>query len=148
MNINEIEELIRPICEEQKIHLIEIVLRGSGKNRNLTIYVDTESGITLEQITYLNREISDILDMKYGFKDGHRLEVSSPGLDKPLRFLWQYKKNIDRELLVTYLEHGNTTTISGSLRKVSENEIVLKNNKKETSIAFSNIKKARVKVRV
>jgi len=148
MNISEIEDLVRQICVQKQIHLIGIDLRGSGKNRNLTVYVDTETGITLEQITYLNREISDLLGMKDVFSDGYRLEVSSPGLDSPLKFLWQFKKNVNRELLVTFFENADTRQISGTLVKVTENEIVLKTKKEETSIAFSQINKAKVKVMV
>jgi ribosome maturation factor RimP len=58
------------------------------------------------------------------FQSSYRLEVSSPGIDRPLRYLRQYKKNIGRRFKVTYLKNGERAAFVGKLVAVSENTLL------------------------
>ncbi|MFQ5582905.1 MAG: ribosome maturation factor RimP [Calditrichia bacterium] len=142
--VEEITDLIKPVLDSQNVYLVDVVLKGSGRERVLTVYADTLEGITLEQITRLNRELSDVLDMNDAVKGSYRLEVSSPGVDRPLKFLWQYEKNMGRQLRVLFEDQGKTKEIKGKLISLDENNIVVKSRKNETVIPFSSIKKAKV----
>lgn len=146
--IDEIIGLIKPILEKEEIYLVDIELRGRGKNQVLSIYADTKEGITLSQITRLNYEISDLLDMHNIIPGSYRLEVSSPGLDRPLRYLWQYKKNINRFVQVNYLDNGDRKEIIGKLKEANDSKIIIELNKEQVKIPFSAITKTKVKVRV
>lgn len=146
--IDKIIDIIKPVFEREHVHLVDIDLRGGGRSQVLSIYADTESGITLEQITQLNREISDQLDMHDVIPGAYRLDVSSPGVDRPLKFLWQYRKNINRFVQVNYLHNGKPKEITAKLKNVEESEIVLTSQKGDIMIPFSSIKKAKVKVMV
>ena len=146
--IDKIIEIITPVFEKEQVHLVDIDLRGGGNSQVLSIYADTEAGITLEQITRLNREISDQLDMHDVIPGAYRLDVSSPGIDRPLKHLWQYRKNKDRFLQVNYLDEEKLKEITAKLINVDENEIVLTSKKGRVTIPLSSIKKAKVKVMV
>ncbi|RMG66697.1 MAG: ribosome maturation factor RimP [Calditrichaeota bacterium] len=146
--IQKTTELIRPLCEMRQIHLVEIQLRGEGRSRVLSVFVDTDTGITLQEITELTREISDLLDIHDLIPGRYRLEVSSPGVDRPLTELWQFKKNVGRHLKVEYWDdEGVPHTVRGVLAQVSPEAIVLQSQKEEWRIPMQNIKKAKIQIK-
>ena len=95
--INKIKGLIKPLFDQKGIYLVEIELRGHINNQVLSVYADTETGITMQQITEISREISDILDIEDLIKGKYRLNISSPGIDRPLTEPWQYRRNIEKK---------------------------------------------------
>lgn len=146
--VNKIIEIINPVFERDTIYLIDVEFRGKGKNQVLTIYADTEEGITLKQITKLNNEINDLLDIHNVISRTYRLDISSPGIDRPLDHLWQYRKNINRNLQVHYKENDSRKELTGKLKDVNKDEIILEFKKNEIRIPFSTIIKSKVKVSV
>ena len=75
-----------------------------------------------------------------------RLDVSSPGTDKPLKFLAQYPKHINRKFDVSYISDDETKKLTGKLIKVEGDILVFLSNQNEISVNFNNIKKAKVLV--
>lgn len=146
--IEKVRELISPLFDEQYLHLVDIELRGHRNNRVLTIYADTETGITLAEITALTREISELLDVHEELIPGSfRLEVSSPGVSRPLTRPWQFRKNIGRYLKIKLLESEGKKNIVGLLEAVAEDHIVLNVGKETKTIPFSAIREAKVEIR-
>jgi ribosome maturation factor RimP len=146
--INKIIEVIKPVFVRDNIYLVDVEFRGKGKNQVLTIYADTGEGITLKQITKLNNEINDLLDIHNVISGTYRLDISSPGIDRHLEHLWQYRKNIDRNLQVHYRENESRKELTGKLKDVNKDEIILEFKKNEIRIPFSTIIKSKVKVSV
>jgi ribosome maturation factor RimP len=144
--LNQIRDLISPVFERMHIHLVDLELRGHLNNQVLSVYADTDSGISLQEITDLTREIEDILDLENPIPGKYRLDVSSPGIDRPLKDIWQYRKNVGRKIQVDYLFEGNHQEIIGELNNVTDKEITIKNKNKETKISFAAIEKAIVKL--
>jgi ribosome maturation factor RimP len=146
--VKEIVELIKPVFERDNIYLVDVEFRGKGKNQVLTIYADTEQGISLDQITRLNIEISDLLDIHNVISGTYRLDISSPGIDRPLEHLWQYHKNISRYLQVHYQDDDVQKNLTGKLKNVNNAGIIIELKNKEITIPFSSIVKCKVKVSV
>ena len=142
-----IKEMILPIFERLNYHLVEINLRGNINNRVLSILADTESGITMQQITELSREIADVLDMNDPIKGHYRLDVSSPGTDYPLKELWQYRKNIGRRLQVFYQTEEGIKEFTGNLKTVDENTITLENGTENLVLSLQKIEKTKIKLK-
>jgi ribosome maturation factor RimP len=158
MNIVEnIEKLLQTKFEEpefQDCFLIEINL--SGKN-TLEVFVDGDAGIDLLRCRALSRYLESFIDEHQWLGEEYTLEVSSPGVGRPLKFARQYARNIGRSLEVTLLDDSVT---EGELQEVrGENEIIVltqeikvKEGKKnvkqtlETEIPISGIKQAIVKI--
>ena len=99
-NIETIKKLVLPVLENAQIFLVDMELRGSPNSQVLSIYVDTEEGVTLPQIAKITREIEGLLDLEDPISGKYRLDISSPGIDRPLTEIWQYKKNIGRHIKV------------------------------------------------
>ena len=144
--LDKIKELISPVFERMNIHLVDLELRGHMNSQVLSVYADTDTGISMQQITDLTREIEDILDLENPIPGKYRLDVSSPGIDRPIKEIWQFRKNINRKLQVDYKFEGEHKEVIGELTGVSEKEITIKNKNKETKIPFEAIKKAVVKI--
>jgi len=135
--------------------LVDLVFRGEKKNKILEVYIDSENGVSIDDITKANAGISEIMDdfqQKNNLNDFSKLIVSSPGVDNNFKFSWQIKKHIGRELIgIT----NQDIEITGKILEISENgEIVLEKllnkNKKETEIIkinFSDLKESKIKLK-
>ena len=97
------EALITPIVDEKGFELVDVEYVKEGSNWYLRAYVDKEGGITINDLESVSRILSDKLDEEDFISDAYILEVSSPGLGRPLRTLtetWEMKlKFIYTELL-------------------------------------------------
>ena len=116
-------------------------MKGAKGNQVLKIYVDIEGGIKLEQCVELSREISDILDIEDIMPGKYRLEVSSPGVDRPLKKQMDFRRNIGRTIKVNLIE-GNS--IEGNVKRVNDSTVYLENEDKEIEIPLSSIKLAKI----
>ncbi len=145
--LEKVRELIGPLFDEKFYHLVDLELRGSGNRRVLCVYADTEKGITLAEITRLTQEISDILDLHDVIPASYRLEVSSPGVHRPLTHPWQFRKNIGRLLQVRYQEADLRKEVTGELIRVQGEAIVLRLKTQEVTVPLSAIELAKVKIK-
>lgn len=149
-------EVVKLIEElDPEIFLVDVILHR-GSQSVLSVLIDTDVGITIDRCVKLSRMLGAILEEHPGFGFAYRLEVSSPGITRPLKLLRQYRKNIGRELKVRTLEGQ---TFQGLLTKIEENSIVLEPKRKgkkkkkkkgaveeerEVKIEFDTIKEAKV----
>jgi len=90
VNVEKIREFIQLVIEQNTAELIDLEFKGKKGNQVLRVFVDTEGGITLKQCEQISREISDFLDQKDLISGKYRLEVSSPGIDRPLKTLSRF----------------------------------------------------------
>ncbi len=154
-----VEEKITDLLEEKfredafsECFLVDLKLHANNK---LEVFVDSDFGITFETCQKLSRYLEQYLDEEKWLGERYTLEVSSPGVGRPLKLLRQYPNNVGRKLEVK-LTDGEKR--SGILKEVQESGIVLeekirvkdgKRNKTEIAeieIAFGSIAEARVKV--
>ena len=84
-NLTQIETLILPILDDLGYELVDLQLQQDGKQLALRIFVDKPAGITLDDCVEVSREVSAILEVEDPIRSAYRLEVSSPGLDRPLK---------------------------------------------------------------
>ena len=145
--IEKIYRLLEPILDGTDIFIVGIKVKPVN---NLKIFLDADSGLSIEKCASTNRKLYHQIEATGLFPDGDfSLEFSSPGVDEPLVQLRQYKKNIGRKLTVT---DNNGVEHTGQLREVSEElltlEIKLPKSKDTTmvEIPFANIKKSIVQI--
>lgn len=123
MTIKEhLETLLNPMLEEGNFFLVDIIFKASRVSQKITILVDSDEGITIQECTSISRRLAKQLEELEVFTEAYTLEVSSPGLDQPLVLLRQYRKNLGRNLKVT-LKTGDV--ISGTLLEANEGTIKL-----------------------
>ena len=80
-----IEELVQPIIDSNNFELVDVEYVKEAGEYYLRVFVDKEGGISLNECEVVSRALSEILDIKDPIKDNYYLEVSSPGLDRPLK---------------------------------------------------------------
>ncbi len=140
------EALIEKLIEgNEDIFLVSVRIKPTN---NIKVFLDADSGLSIEKCIKINRALYKIIEEEAWYPDGNfSLEVSSPGVDEPLKMLRQYKKNIGRKLEVTFTDD---TKKEGKLLSADENGIQIeytegKNKKAVThikDIAFNEIKQA------
>lgn len=145
--VEKIREMIEPVFDQMDIYLVDIDLRGNQGSQVLSIFADTKSGISLDQITRLTREINEILDTTDVIDGVYRLEVSSPGIDRDLKMQWEFEKNIGRNLSVSYQSGDEPASFNGKLTEVTTDTITLVYKKESMQIPLNAILKARVQIK-
>jgi ribosome maturation factor RimP len=146
----QIERLASTLVTDKSQFIVEVVASLRKKPNKLIVIIDGDNGVTIDDCAELSRAISETLDKSEILKDPYMLEVSTPGLDHPLKLLRQYHKNKGRKVRV---KHTNGV-VEGVLIGVTEKEITLqeetgkgkKKEVKEISIPFSDIDKTFVLV--
>ena len=146
--VQAIEQMVRDMLKEDPAYfLVEIKIKPTN---NVKVFLDGDQGITIEKCIAINRALYRKLEEVALFPNGDfSLEVSSPGLDEPLKLFRQYKKNIGRPVEVL-LKDG--IKVAGKMIDVQEGSIIVeetkgKNKKKEVlqhSFLFDNIKSTKI----
>jgi len=153
-NIDELRDrikiIIEPVINAEGIELYDIEfnrMRGKGL---LRVFIEKEGGVTIYDCERISREIEAALDVEDPIPFSYVLEVSSPGLDRPLRKLEDFNKYSGNTVRVVTLEAiDDQTFFIGTIEKVENDEISLRLPKdRHVIIPFKNISKARLEVEV
>lgn len=150
-HIEAITQKLEPLLAENPTHfLVEIRIKPTN---NIKVFIDSDEGMPLSGLIKYNRALYKLLEESGMYPDGNfSLEVSSPGVDEPLKLNRQYKKNVGRYLEVKLQDES---VKEGKILEAQEDGIVLetesgKGRKKEIkqeTVLFSDIKKATVQVK-
>ncbi len=120
-------------------------LQSNGRNALLRIYIDSENGITVDDCSRVSRQVSAMLDVEDPIQGRYTLEVSSPGLDRPLFEIEHYKKFIGSKIKATFsVPIDGKRKVTGLLLQVEGTNISILVNDVEIMVPFSNIGKANV----
>ncbi|MDE2998547.1 MAG: ribosome maturation factor RimP [Gemmatimonadota bacterium] len=134
-----IEKLVAPYLKYQGADLVDLQLSGSLRNRMLRIDVDRPDGITVDECARLSRGIADVLDTHDPISGRYVLEVSSPGLDRPLKSDRDYTRAVGQTVKVI-LEGGRV--LIGQLTRFDGSELVLAVEGESRVVSADEIRKA------
>jgi ribosome maturation factor RimP len=98
--IETLKEKIEPLVEEDGLEIVDLKFFEGGPASVLRIYIDKAGGVTVDQCANLSRKISDFLDIEDLIPGRYKLEVSSPGLDRPLFSGADFKRKIGERVKV------------------------------------------------
>ncbi len=140
-----IRELAAPLAEEKELFLVDVELK-TGSGTEVWVYLDGEDkAVNIDECAEISRELGFLVDAHELLGDKYRLNVSSPGLSRPLTDRRQYKKNIDRTLKVRFRnESQEVEKIEGVISSVNEDQVVLSSGGKETAVSFESIIEAKI----
>lgn len=145
--INEnIKEIVTKVVEKNDFLLIDILLRGTEHNRVIEVFIDGEKDISADDCAIVSRDIDSQLNELLAKHPNYRLDVSSPGIDRPLKLLKQYPKHINRKLEVSYRSGEEIKKLSGKFTGVEGDYLTFISDNKEVIINFNNIINANVLV--
>jgi ribosome maturation factor RimP len=140
-----LENFLRPIVEQFGCDLEATeVTPGGGRGRMLRVLVDRDGGISLDDIAEVTRAISKALDTDDVMGDGaYMLEVSSPGVDRPLTLPRHWRRNVKRLVTVTLKAGGKMT---GRIKSTSDEAAELDVDGAVQTLAYAEVEKAKIQI--
>jgi ribosome maturation factor RimP len=143
---SKVSRLAKQVAEELKVELFDIELSGRDKLL-LRITMDKEGGVTLNDCERFSRSLEAILDVEDPIPVSYTLEVSSPGLDRPLRELKDFEKNVGKlARIITVEKIENQNLFIGRISRANNKSLRLLVNDREIDIPFEKILRARLEV--
>ena len=145
--IKQIEAVALPVLEEMGLELVEVQYRREQNGWVLRLTIDKQDGINLDDCAAVSREISQLLDIEDIVDQAYNLEVSSPGLNRPLKSMVEFERFVGRLAKIKTVEPicGEHVFI-GKISKTEGESIVLELSGKEMTILLSQVAKARLEV--
>ena len=134
------EALLLPIIEANNFELVDVEYVKEGSNWYLRAYIDKEGGISVDDCEVVSRAFSDKLDEEDFIDDAYIMEVSSPGLGRPLKKEKDYKRSMGKELEIrTYRAINREKEFYGILKSYDENSVNIENEDGEQTFQKSDI---------
>lgn len=145
---DQISELVTPAVSDQGFYLEDVHVATPGSHRIVTCIVDGDASLNLDQVTTVSRVISELLDeAAFMGETPFTLEVTSPGVDRPLTQPRHFAKNIDRLLKIIKLDGSEVT---GRILSNTDQDVTLtvavKKETIEQTVSLSGIKRAVVEI--
>lgn len=153
MDTSEIEKrlkaLIEPVIKEKEIELVELSLKRGAEGLNLRVLVDRPSGITVAECAKLNGELGAVLDNGLLIQERYILEVSSPGLDRPIVSDNDFRRALNKLVkIVTSQNVSGLNVIIGTLKEFNSDEVrVSLEGRGEFVIPRNFISKAKLEIK-
>jgi ribosome maturation factor RimP len=153
-----VEELVNKYLENPSLFIVDIIISGGGNIKKIVVLLDGDEGVTIAECASVSRRLGAELEELNIIDSPYLLEISSAGLDQPLKLKRQYYKNKGRRLEVLLADESIKT---GKLEEVKEGSILLNSEEKEkknngkpgkkimivpVEIPFNDIKKSSVLV--
>jgi ribosome maturation factor RimP len=133
------------ISEKNNLLLLEVLVRGTERNHVVEIFIDGEDNLSADDCARISREINEVIGKNKLLNSAYQLDVSTPGVDRPLEYLKQYKKHINRKFEVRYKSGENKNSITAKLVKIEEDNLYFYSDREQV-IKFEDIIKAKVLV--
>lgn len=140
-----IRELASTVVEGNGFELVDLVITGFGSRTVLRIFVDRPGGILLEECASVSRELSQLLDDADLIPHRYTLEVSSPGLDRPLVTETDFRRRLGEVVRVCFLKaDGRETESQGKLLDCREKQVSIEAEAGIETVPLAAIKRAKV----
>jgi ribosome maturation factor RimP len=145
------EELLRPILEPKNLELVDVEYIKEGKNWFLRVYIDKPGGVDITECGEVSEELSEKLDNTDPIKEAYFLEVSSPGVERPLKTQEDFKNNVNNNIFVKLYEPIEGEKEYEGILKSFDNDLLTieykeKTRKKQVELPYDKIAKARLAV--
>lgn len=136
-----------PVLEEMGLELVEVQYRREQSGWVLRLIIDKQEGISLEDCAAVSREISQLLDIEDFVDQAYNLEVSSPGLNRPLKSMADFKRFTGRKAKIKTIEPlAGEHVFIGRIKKTEGETIILEIGRKEVAMPFSQVARARLEI--
>lgn len=138
-------ELFEPVVNGMGYDLIEIEHFPNPKHGVLRLYIDKEEGITIDDCSDVSRQISALIDVEDPVRGQFNLEVSSPGMDRPLRRVKDFQRFTGSKVkLKTMMPLDGQRNFSGRLLEADEDSLTIETDTEEITLPMSALEKARI----
>jgi ribosome maturation factor RimP len=146
--LNKVREIAAPLAAQEGLELIDVELGGPGGRQILRLFIDKSGGVSLDDCTSISRSVSAALDVEDPVAGAYDLEVSSPGLDRPLKTPEHFQKFAGKKVRVKTFgplpECENRKTFVGILQGYENEMIVLDVDGRIFRVPHAQVSKANV----
>ncbi|HHF1669868.1 TPA: ribosome maturation factor RimP [Haemophilus influenzae] len=140
-----LQEMLQDAVEDLGCELWGIECQRVGRFMTVRLFIDKDGGVTVDDCADVSRQVSAILDVEDPIADKYNLEVSSPGLDRPLFTLSQFERYIGQDIAVHLrIPVMERRKWQGKLERIEKDMITLIVDDQEQILVFGNIQKANV----
>lgn len=140
-----LQEMLQGAVEDLGCELWGIECQRAGRFMTVRLFIDKEGGVTVDDCADVSRQVSAILDVEDPIADKYNLEVSSPGLDRPLFTLPQFERYIGQDITVHLrIPVMERRKWQGKLERIENDMVILIVDGQEQVLVFGNIQKANV----
>ena len=144
---NKIIKLADTIAAQHAVDIVDVELAGSSNKPVIRIFIDKENGVTLDDCGKFSRALSALFDVEDPIPTAYILEVSSPGLDRPLKTMRDFERNTGKLVrIITRTRIQEQNIFKGRITGVVGGNITLSFDDKEIEIPFDQISKARLEI--
>lgn len=141
----QLEDLLEPVVSSMGYEFVGLEYILQGRHSILRIYIDKEQGVDVDDCAKVSHQLSAVLDVEDPIAGEYSLEVSSPGLNRPLFKLYQYGQFIGKEVKFRtsrpLLENGQRK-FKGIIQRVDEQNVIFLVEQNELVVPFKEIEKA------
>ncbi|QPJ62673.1 MAG: ribosome maturation factor RimP [Candidatus Nitronauta litoralis] len=147
--VQTVESLVLPVLKDLGLELVDIEYRREGKGWVLRIFIDKEGGITVNDCTMVSHQVGDLIDIDDLIPNAYCLEVSSPGLDRPLKKEQDFIKYKERRIqLNTFAPIDTRRNFQGTIKDFREGVLFLESQGVPLEIPLDNIAKAKLEIEI
>lgn len=147
--IRSVEELVEPVLSSEGLELVDVQYQKEGKNWRLKIFIDKEGGVAIEDCARVSRQIADLIEIENIVSSEHTLEVSSPGLDRPLKTKRDFLRFKGRKIqAATFSPLNGQRKFKGVIKDFHEETLHLQTQKGLVKILLDNIAKAKLEIEI
>ena len=144
-------ERVRAFAEETiadtDLYVVDVEVRGFKGSRVVSVFLDADEGAGVDDLAKASRQLGFVLETEEVIDGAYRLEVSSPGAERPLALPRQYTRHIGRDLKVTYLKGSEEVRATGRLTATADDALSLElANGEAIEVPFADIVDARVQL--
>lgn len=144
-------EVIEPVTRAEGFDLERVTVSRVGRRHLVRVTIDRDGGVGLDAIAAVSRSISSALDAAEEagpeiFPGEYVLEVSSPGVDRPLTEPRHWRRNVGRLVTVSITEEGTSTRVTGRIRAVTDSAVVLEVGGARREVPWERLGPGRVQV--
>lgn len=143
--IQRVWTIAEPICESEGLELVFVEYQAETHGKILRIYIDKPGGVTLDDCVGVTRQISDILDISLEDVGGYKLEVSSPGPERPLGKRSDYERFSGRRVQINIASPlDGRKRFQGTLRGITDGRVAVELDQETIMIPMEQIVRARL----
>lgn len=145
-NLQPLERLLAPVVEAMGYEWVGMELHPRSTNALLRVYIDSAAGITVDDCQSVSHQVSGVLDVENPFSASYTLEISSPGLDRPLFELAHFQRFIGSEVRIhlRQLLNGRRKLIGNIARIEAGDVVIVDSTGQEWQVPLEQIEKARL----
>jgi ribosome maturation factor RimP len=149
--MGKVEDKVRELAEEAAsgigLDVADIELKRGKRRTLLRVTIDKQGGVTLDDCEAMSRTLEPLLDVEDAISGPYTIEVSSPGLDRPLRSLKDFEMQMGKlARVITKEKVGNRNFFIGRISGVAGDSVTLDTEEGDFTIEFENISRARLEI--